>query len=125
MSLATLVADYSYEQRAGGPAELHQPFALEEHVVLAVALGSGDGPVVGHAVLLDVGDRFDLVIDRAIDGIELGHPRWAGKEPLLLLGTLRARLWHAFAEANKPIGGLSKAEHAHEGRGVVLRAGNR
>src|SRR5262245_28350309 len=111
MAVAALVAHYRDQQRARRPAGLHEPLALEQHIVLAVTPAGGNGPIVGHPVELDIRDGLDLVVDRAIDRVELRTPVRRGIEALLLLRTRRALARPSLAEIDETIGCLRRAKN--------------
>src|SRR4029077_1809945 len=71
MTFIILVADHGDEQRALRPAALDQHAALEQHVILAIALARRVGPNLDLAVEIEVGHRTDRLIDVAIHPLEL------------------------------------------------------
>src|SRR5262245_7507790 len=71
MALVVFVADDGDEERALRKAAGGQKPALEQHVILAIALAARIGPNLGLAVKFEIGDRGDVGIHRVVHPLDL------------------------------------------------------
>src|SRR5450631_1370550 len=68
VAFALLVAHHRDQQRLARPAGVDQHFALQQHVVLAVAVTVGrDRPFLDHAPMIHVGHRLNGLVDPVVD----------------------------------------------------------
>src|SRR5207253_9498447 len=78
MPVAELVENNRDQEIAGRPAALHEEFALQQYVVLAVAVALRQSPEFVAVIVLKVGDRTDAVVDREVDVLQVA-PACFGK----------------------------------------------
>ena len=72
VAVTLFVAHDSDQKGASRPAELHQYFAFQQNVILAVAIAViGVSPFLDDPVMIEISHRLDLLVDVAIDPIEL------------------------------------------------------
>ena len=68
VAFALLVAHHRDQQRLARPAGVDQHLALQQHIVLAVAIAVGrQRPFLDHAPMIHVGHRLDGFVDPVVD----------------------------------------------------------
>jgi hypothetical protein len=119
VAFVLLVAHHRDQQRFARPARLQQHAPFQKHVVLAVAVTVVRiGPLLDDAPMIEIGHRFDRVVDPGVDLHEVA-PGPGGQDDIARrAGAARAFGRLLGAELDPADRGARLAGHRHIGEAV-------